>query len=484
MPSSSRVKPRASEVVADGARRAGPCRARAGPAARPGAGVAGTGRAARPQRRRRGSRGRRRGRAERGAPGVRRTRRPPAEVDQSPGRAGRRGARHAPTTSTTTAARPPPARPATPCCPRTPPHRPRSCSRAAAGPARRRGRRACPARSALALRGGRTTRDPVDAAPEIATSARDQSLVDRAAAGAAFEAVRRVELLLDHWGTAPPSALRSGGLGVRELKAAAALLHVDEPTAALLVELAAAAGMLATGADSERRPGVAAHRHLRRVGRAQRRRPVDDPGRAPGSRRAGCPAWSAYAMPPGRPRTPWHPSCRASFAAEARRMALEVLAELPPGEVLAAGTGTRVGGRPGRVAAAAPAPLPRRPGGVGARRGGRPGRRRPRRAVRPPGRSLLGGEEAKAAETLAPLLPEPVDHVLIQADLTAVAPGPARVVAGPAAAAGRRRRVARRGHGLPLHVRAPCAARSTSAGRPSRCTSSSRRCRGRRCRSR
>ena len=35
------------------------------------------------------------------------------------------------------------------------------------------------------------------------------ALVDRAAAGAAFEVVRRVELLLDHWGTHPPAALRS-----------------------------------------------------------------------------------------------------------------------------------------------------------------------------------------------------------------------------------------------------------------------------------
>ncbi|MCZ9337956.1 helicase-associated domain-containing protein, partial [Streptomyces sp. TRM76130] len=31
---------------------------------------------------------------------------------------------------------------------------------------------------------------------------------------------------------------------------------------------------------------------------------------------------------------------------------------------------------------------------------------------------------AAAARVLAPLLPEPLDHVLLQADLTAVAPGP------------------------------------------------------------
>jgi hypothetical protein len=39
-------------------------------------------------------------------------------------------------------------------------------------------------------------------------------------------------------------------------------------------------------------------------------------------------------------------------------------------------------------------------------------------------RPLLAGDPAAAATALAPLLPEPLDHVLLQADLTAVAPGP------------------------------------------------------------
>jgi LCP family protein required for cell wall assembly len=69
--------------------------------------------------------------------------------------------------------------------------------------------------------------------------------VDRAAAGAAFEVVRHVELLLEHWSTAPPNALRAGGLGVRDLKAAAELLHLEERAAALHIEVAAAAGLVA-----------------------------------------------------------------------------------------------------------------------------------------------------------------------------------------------------------------------------------------------
>ena len=61
-----------------------------------------------------------------------------------------------------------------------------------------------PGEVGLALRGGRTTREPVDEVPPLATSSRDAALVARTAAGAAFDVVRRVELLLDHWGVQPP----------------------------------------------------------------------------------------------------------------------------------------------------------------------------------------------------------------------------------------------------------------------------------------
>ena len=106
-----------------------------------------------------------------------------------------------------------------------------------------------PGEVGLALRGGRTTAEPVAPAPPLATSARNPALVARTAAGAALEAVRRVDLLLDTWGVHPPAVLRSGGLAVRDLKATAALLHLDETTTALVIEVASAAGLLAEGPD-------------------------------------------------------------------------------------------------------------------------------------------------------------------------------------------------------------------------------------------
>ncbi len=278
-----------------------------------------------------------------------------------------------------------------------------------------------PGEVGLALRGGRTTVDPVDVAPEIATSQRSSALVDKAAAGAAFEAVRRVELLLDHWGIRSPGALRSGGLGVRDLKTAAGHLHVDEPTAALLVEVVAAAGLLALGTsedgDQAWLPTDAFDRWC-----AQ---PVEDRWVA----LAG--AWLATSRLPGlvgtrdragKTRNALAPEMSSIFSAETRRMALEVLAEVPPGEVLAAGTGVP------SVAQRVAWLRPRRPGSRADQVGwalaeaahlGLTGLN----GLSTAGRALLA-DDGSAVAALAPLLPQPVDHVLIQADLTAVAPGP------------------------------------------------------------
>jgi len=279
-----------------------------------------------------------------------------------------------------------------------------------------------PGEVGIAMRGGRTTVAEIAAAPELATSGRDQSLVDRAAAGAAFDAVHRIELLLEQWGLRPPAMLRSGGLGVRDLRAVAQELHVDEPTAALLVEVAAAAGLIATAAAADGVPSwmptdaydrwVAqplTERWLTLV-RAWRESP-----RMPalvGARDSAGKAWNALA-----------PELASSLQVETRAMTLEVLAQLPEGEVLATGTGV--------------------PSLVARLEWLRP--RRPRTRVEQAGwavteatalglaalgglasyaRLLLADRAEEAAAALAALMPKPVDHVLLQADLTAVAPGP------------------------------------------------------------
>jgi len=272
----------------------------------------------------------------------------------------------------------------------------------------------------IALRGGHTTTEPIDQVPEMAVSTRDQALIDRAAAGAAFEAVRRVELLLDRWGLHPPLALRTGGLAVRDLRTAAAELAVDEPTAALLIEVALAAGLLTQGLTAD---GVSAWL------------PTDAfdawSTRTAGTRWAELVhAWldspRAAGLVGGRdqqdkPINALVPELASQLAVETRQAVLAEITALGAGSVLATGTGS--------------------PSLVDRLRWLRP-RRPPLRddlavwtlreaaalgvlglgGLAGPGRALLDGDDAAGA--LGPLLPPEVDHILVQADLTAVAPGP------------------------------------------------------------
>src|SRR6202012_1590960 len=47
-------------------------------------------------------------------------------------------------------------------------------------------------------------------------------------------------------------------------------------------------------------------------------------------------------------------------------------------------------------------------------------------AISTPGRALLGEDEAAAIDAMTRALPDPIDHFLVQADLTVVVPGPLR----------------------------------------------------------
>ena len=277
-----------------------------------------------------------------------------------------------------------------------------------------------PGEVGIALRGGHTTLERVDRTPEVLTTPRPEAQVDAAAAGAAFDAVRRVELLADHWGATPPAVLRSGGLAVRDLKAVTVLLHVGEAEAALLAETAHAAGLIAVSADTDgssrwiptdaydrwaATPPADRWAALARAWLASPRMPS-----LVGTRDTAGKAWNALA-----------PEMSGVHMAETRRMTLTVLAELDPGVAPAPGTG------PHSVAARVAWLRPRRPrsradqvawtlaeaAALGVTGLG---------SLASYARSLL--EEEDPTQALTALLPDPVDHVLLQADLTAVAPGP------------------------------------------------------------
>jgi hypothetical protein len=94
----------------------------------------------------------------------------------------------------------------------------------------------------LLVRGSAVLGSLSAAPPALETTAR--SGVDAAAAQAAADALSKVEALLELWASSPPTVLRAGGIGVRELKRTGQALDVPDRTLALLVEVTAAAGLL------------------------------------------------------------------------------------------------------------------------------------------------------------------------------------------------------------------------------------------------
>lgn len=268
-----------------------------------------------------------------------------------------------------------------------------------------------------ALRGGRVHAG-LDPAPDPPDGpVRDLGRVDRQAAGAAAEAVRLVEQLLDAWGDDPPAALRSGGLAVRDLRATAAGLETDEGVAARVVELAAGAGLVAQ--DAEEAPALVP------TGQADDWLDLDPARRwvalAEGwTRHPGSPAAVGTRDERGTVRAALSPGAARPAEPELRRLVLGLLADAPAGAVadpswLADAVRHRAPRGPAVVALPALAAVLDEASWLGLLGLG---------ALGAAGRALAAGDPGAAADALGAALPPPVDHVLLQADLTAVAPGP------------------------------------------------------------
>ncbi|MGK5631253.1 helicase-associated domain-containing protein [Streptomyces sp. URMC 123] len=339
-----------------------------------------------------------------------------------------------------------------------------------------------PREAALRLRGGRAHRRPEPVPPAVAAAAEHRpATVDATAAGQAFTALATVEELIGTWEAGGPLVLRAGGVSVRDLKRTAAALDVSERIAAFWLELAYAAGLLASDGEADERYAATPA--------------YDEWLELPAERR-----WAALVAPwlvstrtsglvggqdaKGRTLAALGPELDRSAAPEVRRRTLELLAALPEGAAPdPAGVLARLRWEHGLP------PLPGPDAKPEGRNGAKPAapdtRSRIARwtleeaellgvtgrgALAAHGRALLGGPRpgrtgdaeaeagteaedssqteagaagpapgrvphsaaevtaaaAEAATVLAPQLPEPLDHVLLQADLTAVAPGPLR----------------------------------------------------------
>jgi hypothetical protein len=276
-----------------------------------------------------------------------------------------------------------------------------------------------PREVALLLRGGRLHESVSLSPPDAETTSFGAERVDAAAGGEVSDLLALVEEAIELWGPAPPRVLRTGGLAVRDLRRLAESLDVDSARAAWLVEAMYGAGLVAD--DGEVVPVWAPT-------------PVADqwllePAGARWARLAAAWLTSTRAAHLVGSRLPGSSSPANALSPDlhwppVRAMRGDVLAELAgmaPGEVamseslLARLRWRRPLRNPARLGEAMAAVL-REAEWLGVTgRGG----------LSTAGRALVAGEDVDAvAATMATQLPEPVDHVLVQADLTAIAPGP------------------------------------------------------------
>ncbi|MGC5383494.1 helicase-associated domain-containing protein [Micromonospora chalcea] len=282
--------------------------------------------------------------------------------------------------------------------------------------------------------------------PVVSGPPREVKSVDSAGAGQTMEVVRHTEALLEALIVEPAPVLRSGGVGVRDLRRLARGLGLDETTTALLFEVAYAAGLTGelelSGAATTRYGGdqqilpTGGYEVWRAASLAQRWEQLAR-------------AWMSMPRQAGligqrddrdRPISVLSAEAERAGAPAARRAVLAALADLPagtaptPDEVLALldwraprrARGREAAHREVLAEAAALGVT-----GLG--------------ALTTYGRLLLAeltdadergddplglrsdaesGDPSTTVRALDGLLPAPVDHVLVQADLTVVVPGP------------------------------------------------------------
>lgn len=323
--------------------------------------------------------------------------------------------------------------------------------------ARGRTRFILPRQVALALRGGRLTRESLTApeAGNLETVGTD--VIASESSFHAEEAARLVAALLEEWGREGGTIRRTGGVSARALARTADVLDLEADAAARIIEIAAAAGLL--GLDDDGATWVPSSQAAGWLTDSlpQRWAPL-------------ALAWSASARTPwltgtrdddGTLRAVLSPDLEAGWAARLRARVLALLGDLPPG----------ASATPAFVRAALTWQSPRRtiPGGaisavlaeaetLGITGGGaltEAGRILARRAAasldeqdlgisggpggptdpRDAGRAEDAGGEAYAEPlsddealtaleaALAADLPAAVEMILVQSDLTAIVPG-------------------------------------------------------------
>ena len=111
-----------------------------------------------------------------------------------------------------------------------------------------------PREVAIVLRGGKIHKERFIKQPALSGAKRDERQINLAAIANVSTVLRWVEELLNFWADEPADALRAGGLGVRDLKIISTHLGVDESCTAFVAELAYLASLISIDADDRIMP--------------------------------------------------------------------------------------------------------------------------------------------------------------------------------------------------------------------------------------
>ncbi len=260
--------------------------------------------------------------------------------------------------------------------------------------------------------------------PVVSTTTPDD--VDAVAAGAVIDLLRELDVLLETLAVAPVSELRSGGLGIRDVKRLSKTTGIEEPRLGLILEVAAGAGLIASGMPDPEpaigdapywAPTVATERFTA-MAPAERWHLLATSWLQLASR----PALIGSRGPDAKPYGALTDSLYSTAAPLDRRLLLGMLSELPPGAGVnaAEASAALIWRRPRWAKRLQPGPVgdllaeSHALGLVG------------RGAINTPGRALLNEvtDPQVAIDAMARALPKPIDHFLVQADLTVVVPGP------------------------------------------------------------
>jgi hypothetical protein len=101
------------------------------------------------------------------------------------------------------------------------------------------------------LRNGKVFKDYSPQAKAFASTTRKQKDVDRAAIANISDFLRWCEELVHNWSDEPPIALRSGGLGIRDLKRSAEHLGIEESCVAFVAEVLYLGGLIVIDTDDQ-----------------------------------------------------------------------------------------------------------------------------------------------------------------------------------------------------------------------------------------